>query len=71
MVSLNFVQIKKLGNMGWVAVFGVHQREDKDSAHQREDKDSAHQREDKDSAHQREDKDSAPISSDVLQDNKN
>ena len=48
--------------MGWVAVFGEHQREDKDSAHQREDKDSAHQREDKDSA---------PISSDVLQDNKN
>lgn len=38
MVSLNFVQIKKLGNMGWVAVFGEHQREDKDSAHQREDK---------------------------------
>lgn len=53
MVSLNFVQIKKLGNMGWVALFGVHQREDEDSAHQREDKDSA------------------PISSDVLQDNKN
>ena len=30
--SLNFVLIKKLGNMGWVAVFGVLQRKDKDRA---------------------------------------
>ena len=32
MVSLNFVQIKELGKMGWVVVFGVHQRENRDNA---------------------------------------